>query len=157
MRSLPINLDELAEAMDQTMRDVNEWYLDTQTGQVILIQTDIGGDEDDEEEDDADLPEWQRKAREQVRLVHNDATDRFVHIPENESRDSYGLMEEFIDGLQHERAKDLLARAIDGKGAFRRFKDTLTEFPEIRGQWFAFENQRKREWAEEWLEEIGLK
>jgi hypothetical protein len=158
MRSLNIDLDELATAMDQIERDVNEWYLDTQTGEVVLVDTefiDLDEDEDDEQEK-ADEPEWQKDARETARLVEENA-DRFVRIPESDRNEAYRLMEEFIETVHDERAGDLLARAIAGKGAFRRFKDTLFEFPVIRQQWFDFEASRKRARAEEWLESIDLR
>lgn len=43
------------------------------------------------------------------------------------------------------------ARAIEGRGAFRRFKDVLLEFPQLREQWFAFHETRMRRRALEWL------
>ena len=155
MRSLNINLDELAEAMDQIDRDLNEWYLDTQTGQIVVVETDLDEDEEENEDDD-DAPAWQKEERPTARLVE-EYPDRFVNIPENDRHEAYQLMEEFIATVRDERANDLLARAIDGKGAFRRFQDTLLEFPVIRQQWFDFEAARKRQWAEEWLESIGLR
>jgi hypothetical protein len=159
MRSLPIDLDELALAMDQRDRDTNDWYLDTQTGEVVLVMQefmDEDEDDDDESEEDGDLPEWQQEGREEARKVRDDTADRFVWIPQNDSSESFRLMEDFIETVRDERAKDLLSRAIDGKGAFRRFKDTLFEFPKIREQWFTFESQQKREWAANWLESIDL-
>jgi predicted nucleotidyltransferase len=44
-----------------------------------------------------------------------------------------------------------LERAIEGRGAFRRFKDTLFEYPELREAWFAFRDARARRHAVEWL------
>jgi hypothetical protein len=89
-------------------------------------------------------------------MILEDPGDRFIRVPQNDSSESFGLMEEFIESVRDERAKDLLSRAIDGKGAFRRFKDTLFEFPKLREQWFAFENRQKWEWAADWLKSIGL-
>ena len=156
MHSLNINLDELADAMDQLDRDLNEWYLDTQTGKVVLVDTESIDLEEDEEELDEDAPDWQKDERETARL-DKENPDRFVNIPENDRHEAYRLMEDFIATVRDDRANDLLARAIEGKGAFRRFKDTLSEFPVIRQQWFDFEAARKRQWAEEWLESIGLR
>jgi hypothetical protein len=49
------------------------------------------------------------------------------------------------------QARDLLLRAIHGRGAFRRFKDALFDFPELREEWFAFHYRRMRRRAIEWL------
>src|SRR5207302_11230480 len=54
------------------------------------------------------------------------------------------------------RAADLLSRAIEGRGAFRRFKDTLFECPELREAWFRFHDVRLRRRAIEWLQDASL-
>jgi hypothetical protein len=60
-------------------------------------------------------------------------------------------MAEFVAAVHHRRAAELLDRAIAGRGAFRRFKDTLFEFPELREQWFRFRDARSRRRALKWL------
>jgi predicted nucleotidyltransferase len=72
------------------------------------------------------------------------------------SRDAYGDLEDFVARVADRRAADLLERAIAGRGAFRRFKDTLFEFPELRQAWFAFHDVRMRGRAIEWLVDAGL-
>jgi predicted nucleotidyltransferase len=49
-----------------------------------------------------------------------------------------------------------LDRAIAGRGAFRRFKDTLIEFPGLREGWFAFHDARMSRRALEWLADQGV-
>jgi hypothetical protein len=53
---------------------------------------------------------------------------------------------------------ELLSVAIRGKGAFRRFKDVLLDYPEARERWFAFKNEQMRQRALSWLasEDIEL-
>ena len=70
--------------------------------------------------------------------------------------ESYRDMAEFVAAVHHRRAADLLDRAIAGRGAFRRFKDTLFEFPELRDQWFRFRDARSRRRAVRWLADEGL-
>ncbi len=72
------------------------------------------------------------------------------------SGEGYADMEDFIAQLRDPRARDLLERAIEGKGAFRRFKDTLYDFPELRQAWFAFHDARMQRRALEWLADEGL-
>lgn len=72
------------------------------------------------------------------------------------SRDAYGDLEDFVARVTDRRAADLLDRAIAGRWAFRRFKDTLFEFPELRQAWFAFHDVRTRRRAIEWLIDAGL-
>ena len=65
-------------------------------------------------------------------------------------------MEAFIETVATARLRDQLSRAIAGKGAFRRFKDTLLDAPAERERWFAFQAARQRERALEWLRSEGL-
>jgi hypothetical protein len=65
-------------------------------------------------------------------------------------------MEDFIESLKDERVAGLLSVAIKGKGAFRRFKVVLLDYPEEREIWFHFKDTRMRERAMEWLDDIGV-
>ena len=68
----------------------------------------------------------------------------------------YQDMEDFVSCVRDPRARDLLERAIAGRGAFRRFKDTLLDYPELRRSWFAFHDARGERRAIEWLAEREL-
>ena len=46
--------------------------------------------------------------------------------------------------------------AINGKGAFRRFKDVLLNYPEERERWFQFKDDKTEERALEWLDDIDV-
>ncbi len=72
------------------------------------------------------------------------------------SRESYQDMEDFAARVPDPRARELLERAIGGRGAFRRFKDTILEFPAIRDEWFKFHDARMTRRAIEWLEDEGV-
>ena len=66
-------------------------------------------------------------------------------------------MADFADGITDERAGRRLARAIQGKGAFRRFKDELhEEHPELLPGWYAFRDTRARRRAVQWLADNSL-
>jgi len=65
-------------------------------------------------------------------------------------------MEDFIAQVRDPRARELLERAIEGRGAFRRFKDTLFDFPELRAAWFKFHDARMLRQALEWLADEDL-
>lgn len=80
----------------------------------------------------------------------------WLTIDSTAAGDSYRDMSDFTAAVQHRRAAALLDRAIDGRGAFRRFKNTLFEFPEVRDQWYRFRDARSRRRALDWLAENGL-
>jgi hypothetical protein len=86
-----------------------------------------------------------------------DPLDRgLIRIEPIPSRVAYRDMEDFIGRVRDLRARDLLERAIAGRGAFRRFKDTLLDFQDLRAVWFAFHDARMERRAIQWLADEEL-
>ncbi len=65
-------------------------------------------------------------------------------------------MERFIASVESTELRNKLVRAIDGKGAFRRFKDVLMSYPIDRERWFTFRSERLRACMEAWLTAHGI-
>ncbi|MEF8874966.1 MAG: UPF0158 family protein [Candidatus Thermoplasmatota archaeon] len=61
-------------------------------------------------------------------------------------------MQDFIQTVEDEDLREKLWIAIDGKGAFRRFKDVLRLYPDVRERWFEFKDERVERRVVEWLE-----
>jgi hypothetical protein len=72
------------------------------------------------------------------------------------SREQYRWMERFIATVEEGPLRQRLLQSIDGKGAFRRFKDVLMSFPVDRERWFAFRSERLRMCMEGWLDAQGI-
>ena len=62
------------------------------------------------------------------------------------------ILEQFSEEKPDE--EKMLAR-LRGKGAFRRFKDTVF-YLGIREDWFAYRDERLREIAQRWCRENGV-
>ena len=56
----------------------------------------------------------------------------------------YRDMAEFIDTVTDLDLADRLGIAIQGRGAFRRFKDTLARWPAELERWYGFSDDRQR-------------
>lgn len=72
------------------------------------------------------------------------------------SREQYRWMERFIETVEDDDLRSRLNTSIDGKGAFRRFKDALMSSPVERERWFVFRSERLRVCIESWLQTQGL-
>ena len=69
----------------------------------------------------------------------------------------YQDIADFAGTITDERAGRRLARAIQGRGAFRRFKDELhQERADLLTVWYAFSDVRARRRAVEWLADNSL-
>ena len=119
-----------------------EWYLDTATGECIFVSDDISIDEDDERDIFAEMEQ---------------DPERFIAVEAISSKEAYRIMERFIASLDEHEAAQVLAQAITQKRAFFQFKDRLYDFPEVREQWFEFNSQQLKSYAEAWLKNLGIK
>ncbi len=81
---------------------------------------------------------------------------RYVAIDAIPSRIQYQWLDEFIKSLGEEPVRERMEAAINGKGAFRRFKDILLTLPDERRRWFEYRDQKMREYITYWLSEQGI-
>ena len=173
MKKLNIDFDELQKAMEDTEREAFDYFLDAETGDVIILSEDIINrarfildeclDEDmaDYEEvefdEEHDLPEWMEDEVELALDIFINEKERYARIPERRHRNGYSAMKEFTDGLdKNPKLRDKLSAILDGKGAFRRFKDALAPYPRERKQWYRFNAKVVRDEIMEWLKSIGV-
>ena len=131
-----VDLDELAMALADQDGFEHHWLIDPGSGQISLWTEDDGID-----------------GEHPVDLDEVDLTG--IHpLP---SHVWYQDMADFADGITDERAGRRLARAIQGKGAFRRFKDELhEEHLGLLPAWYAFRDTRARRRAVQWLADNSL-
>jgi hypothetical protein len=83
--------------------------------------------------------------------------ERWLWVECAGSRPGYRDMADFIATLDDASRADRLSIAIEGKGAFRRFKGVLSRWPEEMARWLAFSEERQRGRAREWLAEAGYR
>ncbi len=50
---------------------------------------------------------------------------------------------------------DKLENALEGKGAFRRFKDTVAQL-NLKEHWYAYRESQIRREVREWCEAVGI-
>lgn len=78
----------------------------------------------------------------------------FYRLPTQYEIRDYDIMEDFTETLSDsQRLK--LTKAIQGRGAFRRFKDTV-HYLGLAEKWYAFQDEAYRRKAVEWCEENGI-
>ena len=137
-KPLRISLDELCDAMGNSSFE-SEYFLDLKTGEILFLS---------QYADDEETGELKEQIEEEF--------ERYERIPSAEFHEGYRDMVDFITTLENEHLAELLGVAIDGKGAFRRFKDVLLDHPEEDERWFRFKDDRMEARALEWLEGIGV-
>jgi hypothetical protein len=128
-REVPIDWESLEDAFENNAPEVHS-YLHLTTGEVLRV---VDGVAD---------PQMH------VRIASD---GNYLRIDPVSSREQYRWMERFIPMVEDPELKDKLTQAIDGKGAFRRFKDVLMSYGAEREKWFTFRSERLRTFMEAWL------
>jgi Uncharacterised protein family (UPF0158) len=131
-----LDLEEIANALSDQTDYEHRWLINPETGQVAYWTSDTGIDG----QTPVDLDE--------LDLICIGPLPSYIW---------YQDMADFADQLSDDRAGRRLARAIRGKGAFRRFKDELhEEHPQLLPAWYAFRDGRAHRRAVEWLTDHSL-
>jgi hypothetical protein len=133
-REVPISWEALEDAFENNAPEVHS-YLHLTTGEVMRVVDGV-----------ADPVTHSR--------IVSDPNYRRVEPVS--SREQYRWMERFIATVEEGPLRQRLLQSIDGKGAFRRFKDVLMSFPVDRERWFAFRSERLRMCMEGWLDAQGI-
>lgn len=168
-RHLKVDLEELKYAMDSAFEGTSN-YLDLETGDVVPVTDETRWQlEALLETTDADtldailaviqaesLDDWEKDELRSAALVEAEYNTRFIAIPQADSRKGYADMAAFIETVSGRHLQELLQVAIQGKGAFRRFKDVLVTYPQERERWFEFQDERLHQRALDWLESEGI-
>lgn len=129
MRRVPIAWEALEDAFENNAPEVHS-YLHVATGEVIRVVDGV-----------ADPSMHTRIA----------SDPGYLRVDPVSSREQYRWMERFIASTEESELRAKLVHSIDGKGAFRRFKDVLMSFPAARERWFTFRSERLRSCMETWL------
>jgi hypothetical protein len=134
VRDIPIDWEALEDAFENNAPEVHS-YLHLQTGDVLRV---VDG-----------VADPQMHAR-----IAADMT--YLRIDPVSSREQYRWMERYIPMVEDPELQQKLTQAIDGKGAFRRFKDVLMSYGPERERWFSFRSERLRIFMEAWLSAHAL-
>lgn len=78
-----------------------------------------------------------------------------IILPTQYEINEYQMMVDFIDTIENLEIKNNLQKLIQGKGAFRRFKDYCFEMDIIQ-DWYKFRYERYKEIAIDWCKQNEL-
>ena len=128
-----MKMSALMEAIEMAS-DLGTYYYDFDKQECIYLSED-SWDWDEEDKEIAELIEME--------------WDRFIRLPGKYEIHEYRIMEDFIEELDNQRLQTELYRAIQGRGAFRRFKDKI-RYSGIEQQWYDYQNNSYQEFALRW-------
>lgn len=139
MTRLPVDIEELCIALEADSSDLR-WFLDLDTGDVILVTEEY----DPAEHDGLSVQE-----------VEADG-NRFRRVPAGNPVESVGDMKAFAADIGDAQLKESLELALTAPRPDRRFRAVLGWLPEMQDRWHQFRLQRCRARAHAWLTSLGI-
>ncbi|MEW5956106.1 MAG: UPF0158 family protein [Chloroflexota bacterium] len=167
MKKLKVNLGELAFAMEDASWETSH-YLDLETGAVVSVSDEMRRELESIYEEtydpqtaatfdlanilpERDLPDWYQQELLATDQLEREYLTRYIAIPQIDSHEAYRDMEAFIITVRDQALQERLWQAIKGRGAFRRFKDTLARYPRERERWFEYQDKLMQQRVLDWL------
>jgi len=135
---MTIPLKQVIQAIEEAS-EVFTSFWDTKTGKTVYLADPLMTGETDEA----------------LAAEIENTPERFLRFPTKYEIHQYRIMEEFIDQLSPGKAQEELAYAIRGKGAFRRFKQSVWYYG-LEQRWYDYLAEAYRELAIRWCAEEGL-
>ncbi|MCL2806875.1 MAG: UPF0158 family protein [Coriobacteriia bacterium] len=172
---ITVALSRIVDGIEGSMSDDWGFYLDKKTGETVeldgcllellealesaILENGIAAEEAcdclREEYEDSyafDILSYEESIDCVIELVGHELVD----IESLSTREEYRLMEDFIETLDNEHDRQLLFVAIEGRGAFRRFKDTAASIGKLQA-YFHFKDKAAFQAAREWCEHHEIK
>src|SRR5215475_9478450 len=131
MKKIPIHWDDLESSFERNAPDT-ESFLEISTGYVVSLTA-----------GDPETPSLRAKVAANI--------GNYIRIDPASSREQYRWMERFVGSVTEPQLRERLVMAIDGKGAFRRFKDVLLAYPAERERWFTYRADLLHWHMHQWL------
>jgi hypothetical protein len=133
--AVPADLEMLAEVLEGDPAYGLGGALDLSTGQA-WPQAVLENEPDDETIDLEDDQRW-------------------LSVPHVGSREAWWDMRAFVDTITDISLAQRLDDAIEGRGAFSRFRRVMDQHPDRMPGWFAFRDERRIGRARSWLADAG--
>ncbi len=135
-KQVPTDWNGLEIAVERNAPNT-ESFLDLSSGQVVTI---VAGD--------PETPQRKQLVAENIK--------NFIRVEPASSREQYRWMERFVGSVVDDSLRERLTISIDGKGAFRRFKDVLLAYPAERERWFSYRSELLHWHIHSWLAEHDI-
>src|SRR6266536_6148216 len=146
-----VSLRDFIEEMDLTTDEATA-YINRKTGELITLTHEEAAMTEDPDEAAA-APQWQQDFLPEAREVLD--SEDYIPLPSKFEIHEWSIMERFARSHTDTAVSDELDAALHGRGAFRRFKDTVHRLG-IADEWYRFRDAALEEIAIEFLEAHGI-
>ena len=148
-----VSLRQVAEELEALP---DEWtaYIHRETGELYSFSDEEAAQaEGEDEEDEDERADWEKESLAKAAEILN--SEAWIALPSKFEINEWEIMRDFAQSQTDREAAENLLRAIQGRGAFRYFKDKVNQYG-LRDEWFEFKGRALERIARRALEEAGI-
>jgi hypothetical protein len=150
-----VDLNSLIEEMDMQLEDYTI-LVNKKTGEIVSVNSyNLRDVEDGEIEPPySGYQDWEKeelKICEEIIVNYDD----YVDIPSKYDINEYEIMEDFCYSIEDDKLRNKMCQVINGRGAFRRFKDNIRYYG-IEEDWYKFKEEGLKEIAIKWCKDNDI-
>jgi hypothetical protein len=97
------------------------------------------------------LSEATDETRARQERIQSELGKSYVRVSSMTSQEAFEEMEDFADSLEDVSTRDMLFKTLEGKGAFRRFREVMLESAPLRERWNDFRAERSKNRLEKFI------
>ena len=136
---MKVRLEEVIEALDSVSPEM-EFYYGTKTEEILMIFDGMVNGDDN---------------KELIEEIENSWIEDYIPLPDQYKINEYSMMEDFVYEQTTGKIQDQLERAMQGRGAFRRFKDKLYDL-DLEEKWYTYRDKVYEKIARDWCEKYKI-
>lgn len=153
---MKIFIEDIADKMEEANEDWQA-FLNKKSGKIVDIGHQYYGIAEELREDEeipTHLADWEKEfVQTAIEVVEN--WENYVELPNQFDTHEYSIMEDFVESITNHRKSAILYQAMNGRGAFRRFKDKLYDLG-LEESWFAYKYEAFCKIAVRWCDEYEI-
>ncbi|MBU3146352.1 UPF0158 family protein [Clostridium sp. CF012] len=157
MNTVDIDIEALIETISNEDDNLGKSFLDTYTGEVIYIPTEVtlALEKGTLKEDTFD--NWLKEFVSIAILISEDTVNRYLSTPIVDDDFYIGAMKKYVNSLtSNSDLKQELHRVLNSKEPIKKFKHVLMDKENKTEEWYKYEDNCINELVRSWLKSNGI-
>ena len=157
MNLVEINMEALIETISHVDDNLGKSFLDTITGEVIYIPTEVSLALENGNLKENTFDEWLKEFVSTAILISEDDVNRYLSTPLIDEDFYISAMKKYVNSvISNSDLKLELKKALISKEPIKSFKHILMDKPNATDEWYEYEDKCIEEFVRAWLKSIGI-
>ncbi|MBU3189851.1 UPF0158 family protein [Clostridium bowmanii] len=154
---IDIDMQALIETISHEDDNLGKSFLDTHTGEVIYIPTEVSEALENGNLKDETFDTWLKEFVMVAILISEDEVNRYLSTPLIDEDFYISAMKKYVNNIvNNSDLKQELQKALNSKDPVKKFKHVLMDKENKTEDWYKYEDSSIAEFARNWLKSNGI-